>query len=51
MFNANLELAVGKAVANGGILITHSRLAHRDMEIVTYMSHRLILPRTGLRCW
>ena len=30
--NANLELAAGKKIADGAILITHGSLAHRDME-------------------
>lgn len=30
--NANLELAAGKKIVDGAILITHGSLAHRDME-------------------
>lgn len=30
--NANLELAAGKKIADGAILITHGSLAHRGME-------------------
>ena len=33
--NANLELADGKALSDGIILITHGTLAHNGMEIVT----------------
>lgn len=33
--NANLELAPGKKLSDGVILITHGALAHRRMEIVT----------------
>lgn len=33
--NAELELAAGKTLADGVLLITHGALAHRDMEIVT----------------
>ena len=40
--NANLELAAGKTVTNGVILITHGGLAHRDMEIVTYIQNLLV---------
>lgn len=35
--NANLELAAGKTLADGVILITHGSLAHRDMEIIRYL--------------
>jgi len=35
--NANLELAVDKQLADGVILITHGGLAHRDMELITYL--------------
>jgi pimeloyl-ACP methyl ester carboxylesterase len=34
--NADLELAAGRNVADGVILITHGALAHRDMETLTY---------------
>jgi len=40
--NANLELAAGKTLADGVILITHGGLAHRDMEIITYVSNLLV---------
>lgn len=33
--NASLDLAAGKQLADGVILITHGGLAHRDMEIIT----------------
>lgn len=32
VLNANLELAAGKKIADGAILITHGSLAHRGME-------------------
>jgi pimeloyl-ACP methyl ester carboxylesterase len=32
--NANLELADGKTVADGAVLITHGTLAHNGMEII-----------------
>ena len=35
--NANLELAPGKQAADGVILITHGGLAHRDMELISYL--------------
>ncbi len=35
--NAELELAAGKTITEGIILITHGALAHRDMESVTYL--------------
>jgi len=40
--NANLELAAGKTPADGVILITHGGLAHRDMEIITYVQDLLV---------
>ena len=40
--NANFELAAGKTLADGIILITHGGLAHRDMEIVTYIQDLLV---------
>lgn len=40
--NANLELAAGKTPADGVILITHGGLAHRDMEIITYVQNLLV---------
>jgi len=40
--NANLELAAGKTPADGVILITHGGLAHRDMEIITYIQKLLV---------
>lgn len=39
--NANLELAVGKKLADGAILITHGSLAHNGMEIVVYLQNLL----------
>lgn len=39
--NANLELAAGKKLAEGVVLITHGTLAHRDMETVTYLQNLL----------
>ena len=35
--NAMLELASGKKVTDGVVLITHGALAHRDMESITYI--------------
>ena len=35
--NANLELAAGKTIADGVILITHAGLAHRGMELYVYL--------------
>ena len=35
--NASLELAVGKKLADGAILITHAGLAHRGMEVIAYL--------------
>ncbi len=35
--NANLEIAKGKKLADGVILITHGALAHRGMEAITYI--------------
>jgi pimeloyl-ACP methyl ester carboxylesterase len=40
--NANLELAADKTIAEGVILITHGGLAHRDMEMITYIQHLLV---------
>jgi pimeloyl-ACP methyl ester carboxylesterase len=40
--NANLELAAGKTPADGVILITHGGLAHRDMEVITYVQNLLV---------
>jgi len=40
--NANLELAAGKTPTDGVILITHGGLAHRDMEIITYVQDLLV---------
>lgn len=39
--NANLDLAPGKQLADGAILITHGGLAHRGMEIVTALQAQL----------
>lgn len=39
--NANLELAADKQLADGVILITHGGLAHRDMELITYLQKQL----------
>jgi pimeloyl-ACP methyl ester carboxylesterase len=35
--NADFELAPGKTVADGVVLITHGGLAHRDMDSLTYL--------------
>jgi pimeloyl-ACP methyl ester carboxylesterase len=40
--NANLELAAGNVPADGVILITHGGLAHREMEIITYVQNLLV---------
>jgi pimeloyl-ACP methyl ester carboxylesterase len=40
--NANLALAADKKIADGVILITHGALAHRDMEIITYVQNLLV---------
>jgi len=37
ILNARLVLADGKKLGDGVILITHGALAHRDMEMITYM--------------
>ena len=39
--NANLELAAGKTLADGVIVITHGSLAHRGMEIISYLQSNL----------
>jgi len=39
--NAALDLASGKQLADGAILITHGGLAHRDMEIITALRSQL----------
>ena len=39
--NAELELAEGKTVKDGVILITHGSLAHRDMQTLTYLRELL----------
>lgn len=39
--NANLELAAGKAIADGVILMTHSGLAHGQMETMSYLQQLL----------
>jgi len=39
--NANLELAAGKKLSNGVILITHGTLAHRGMETISYLQNLL----------
>lgn len=39
--NANLELAPGKTVADGVILITHAGLATRNMELYVYLQKLL----------
>jgi len=39
--NANLEFATGKQFTDGVILLTHGGLAHRDMEIITYLQKLL----------
>jgi pimeloyl-ACP methyl ester carboxylesterase len=36
-FNANLELASDKKLADGAILITHGSLAHNGMEMIAYL--------------
>lgn len=35
--NANLEIAIGKKLTDGVVLITHGGLAHRDMESIVYL--------------
>jgi pimeloyl-ACP methyl ester carboxylesterase len=39
--NAALDLAAGKHVADGMVLITHGGLAHRDMEMITALRTQL----------
>jgi pimeloyl-ACP methyl ester carboxylesterase len=39
--NAEYQLAPGKTPADGVILITHGALAHRDMEVISYMRRLL----------
>ncbi len=39
--NADLELAAGKKLADGVILVTHGMLAHRDMEALVYLRNLL----------
>lgn len=39
--NANLELAAGKKLADGAILITHGSLAHNGMEAIAYIQNLL----------
>ncbi len=39
--NANLEMAAGKKLADGVILITHGTLAHRGMETIAYLQNLL----------
>ena len=39
--NANLELAAGKQIADGAILITHAGLAHGRMETIAYLQQLL----------
>jgi len=39
--NANLELAAGKTLADGAVLLTHGSLAHNGMEIITYFQSLL----------
>lgn len=39
--NANLELAAGKKLTDGAILITHGTLAHRGMETIVYLQNLL----------
>ena len=39
--NANLELASGKKLTDGAILITHGTLAHNGMEAITYIQNLL----------
>ncbi|TAM43476.1 MAG: alpha/beta fold hydrolase [Gammaproteobacteria bacterium] len=39
VLNANLELAAGKKLADGAILITHAGLAHRGMEVIAYLQN------------
>lgn len=43
--NADLEFANGKQLGDGVILITHGGLAHRDMEVITYL--RTLLHERG----
>ena len=39
--NAKLDLAPGKRLVDGAILIVHGGLAHRDMELVTALRNQL----------
>ncbi len=39
--NADLELAEGKTLANGVVLIVHGTLAHKDMEIIVALQDML----------
>lgn len=39
--NANLELAAGKRLIDGAILITHGGLAHHGMEVINYLQSLL----------
>lgn len=41
VLNANMELAMGKKVTDGAILITHGGLAHRDMELIVQLQEKL----------
>jgi len=43
--NADLDLAAGRTLNDGTILITHGSLAHRDMEMLTYI--RKLLKEQG----
>ena len=45
MLNAKLELAEGKTIQDGVILITHGGLGHRAMETITYIQS--LLTETG----
>ena len=40
--NANLELAAGKTITNGVVLITHGALAHNKMELIAYLQTLLL---------
>lgn len=40
--SANLELAAGKTLADGVILITHGGLAHRGMEPIPYLQELML---------
>ena len=43
--NAEFQLATGKTISDGVVLITHGALAHRDMEAIIYL--RKLLKESG----